>query len=364
MQTTPKQRVIFIDWMRGVAALIMLQGHTFDAFLRPADRTGPWFTFSQFLGGEAAAIFLFLTGATYGMGMNRREHMPAGARVVQALKRARFLFLLAILFRLQGWIFAAGTSPWTDLLRVDILNVMGATAALLCLLALASGIDRVRWAVMGGAAIAAVSPVMSALHFTAIPGPVRDYFVPGADTFSIFPWGAFLAFGVAVGSMIPLVERGGWNRVMQWSALLGFGLVFGGRYFGDLPFSLYTQSEFWLNSPALVACKLGITLLLGSLAYLWCEYMAGGGWSWVRQLGTTSLLVYWVHVDLEYGPFFSKYRQNLSVPTVLLSAAILIACMLGLSVAFTRVKGRLRHKSEHVPVVEFPLRSEEQRRRA
>src|SRR5579863_6022368 len=190
MQPTSKQRVTFIDWMRGIAALIMLQGHTFDAFLKPAERTGAWFTYSQFLGGEAAAIFLFLTGATYGMGMNRRQHMPPGARVLQALKRARFLFLLAILFRLQGWIFAWGTSPWTDLLKVDILNVMGATAALLAFLALFSGIDRVRWAVMAGTVIAALSPVITALHLGAIPGPLRDYFVPSAAMFSIFPWGA------------------------------------------------------------------------------------------------------------------------------------------------------------------------------
>ena len=76
MLPVSKLRVTFIDWLRGLAAIIMLQGHTFDAFLRPADRAGAWFTFSQFFGGEAAAIFLFLTGATYGMGMNRREHMP------------------------------------------------------------------------------------------------------------------------------------------------------------------------------------------------------------------------------------------------------------------------------------------------
>src|SRR5665213_4479325 len=171
MPPTSKPRVIFIDWMRGIAALIMLQGHTFDAFLRPADRTGAWFTYSQFLGGEAAAIFLFLTGATYGMGMNRREHMPPGARVVQALKRARFLFILALLFRLQGWIFAAGSSPWTDLFKVDILNVMGATAALISLLALLNGIDRIRWALLAGAAIAVLSPVVSTLNLKAMPGP-------------------------------------------------------------------------------------------------------------------------------------------------------------------------------------------------
>jgi hypothetical protein len=369
MLAASKPRVTFIDWMRGVAAIIMLQGHTFDAFLRPADRGGAWFTFSQFFGGEAAAIFLFLTGATYGMGMNRREHMPPGARVLQALKRARFLFILAILFRLQGWIFAWGSSPWTDLLKVDILNVMGATAALLAFLALFSGIDRVRWAVLTGTVMAALSPVITALNLSAIPSPLRDYFVPSAAMFSIFPWGAFLAFGIGVGSLIPLVKHGSWNRVMQWSALLGFGLVFAGRYFADLPFSVYAQSEFWLNSPALVACKLGIALLLGAFAYLWCEYLAAGNWSWVRQLGTTSLLVYWVHVDLEYGPWFAKYHQNLNVPQVLGSAALMIACMLGLSVAWTAVRKRRQPKPEHISpehtsVLELPMRAEEKRRRA
>jgi hypothetical protein len=42
--------------------------------------------------------------------------------------------------------------------------------------------------------------------------------------------------------MIPLVERGAWNRVMQWSALQ-LGPVIGGCHFADLPFSVYAQSE-------------------------------------------------------------------------------------------------------------------------
>ena len=364
MPSTPKIRVTFIDWMRGAAAVIMLQGHTFEAFLRPADRSGAYFTFSQFFGGEAAAIFLFLTGATYALGMNRREHLPAGQRVLEALKRARFLFLLAIVFRLQSWVFALGRSPWKDVLRVDILNVMGATAALLSFLALRSSLNRVRWAIVAGAAIAIFSPVLSTLNTSAVPWYVRDYFVPSSEMFSIFPWGAFLAFGVAAGSLMPLVPHASWNRVMQWSALLGFGLLFGGRYFADLPFSVYAKSEFWLNSPALVACKLGIALLLAAFAYLWSEHAAAGTWSWVRQLGTTSLIVYWVHVDLEYGPWFAAYRQTLSVPQVLAAALAMIVCMIGVSVGVTRMRGLLKPTSEPVPVVTLPVRTEAQRRRA
>ena len=161
MSTSSSQRVVFLDWMRGVAAIIMLQGHTFDAFASPEARQGAAYIFSQFFGGEAAAIFLLLTGVTYGLGMNRRQHLPPLQRVLAALKRARYLFLLAVLFRLQSWIFSMPDSNWHSLLKVDVLNLMGAMAALISFLALFSGVQRVRWAAFTGVMVAVLSPIVS-----------------------------------------------------------------------------------------------------------------------------------------------------------------------------------------------------------
>jgi len=328
---------VFLDWLRGFAAIVMLQGHTFDSFVRSDLREHPVFIFSQFFGGEAAAIFLFLTGITYGLGMNRRQDLPVWLRITGALRRARYLFLLAIAFRLQMWVFALPVRPWTDLLRVDVLNLMAATAALLSVMALAHGMQRVRWAVCAGMALAGFAPVMASLNTGGIPEPVRDYFVPSAAAFSMLPWGAYLAFGLAAGSAIPLVRRGEWGRVMQWAALCGFGLLLAGQYFSNLPFSIYPHADFWLNSPALVACKLGITLLLGSVAFLWTEYF-GAGRSWVSLLGTTSLAVYWVHVELVYGRWFAPYKGQLAVWQCLAASAVLTLAMVGMSAAIRRLR--------------------------
>lgn len=332
-----RSRIVFLDWLRGLAAIVMLQGHTFDSLLRPELRGQPAFIFSQFFGGQAAAIFLFLTGITFGLGMNRRNELPAWQRITGALRRARYLFLLAIAFRLQMWIFAWPHQPWTDLLHVDVLNLMGATAALLSVIALARGMRRVRWAVMAGVALAALAPVMSGLETGLLAAGMRDYFVPSAASFSMFPWGAYLAFGLAAGSAVPFVKRGEWSRVMQWAALCGFGLLLGGQYFSNLPFSIYSNANFWLNSPALVACKLGITLLLGSGAFLWTEYFSEG-WSWVRLLGTTSLAVYWVHVELLYGRWLSFYKQNLTVWGCVAASLALILTMVGMSAVIRRLR--------------------------
>jgi uncharacterized membrane protein len=327
-------RIKFLDWLRGLAAVIMLQGHTFHALLRPEDRDGAPFIFSQFFGGQAAAIFLFLTGVTFGLGMNRRERRAPWGRVTAALGRARYLFLLAILFRLQTWSFAWPHAPWTNLLKVDVLNAMGATAALLAILALAKGLDRVRFAAAAGLLIAALSPVIAGIDSSRVPWFLRGYVFPSADYFSVFPWGAYLAFGLAAGSAIPLVERKHWSRVMQWAALVGFALLLAGQYFSNLPYSIYAHSDFWINSPALVACKLGNTLLLASGAFLWTEYFSAG-WSWVRQLGTTSLAVYWVHVELLYGRWLTAYKERLSLWGCVVALAAVTALMLVVSLSVT-----------------------------
>jgi len=89
-----------------------------------------------------------------------------------------------------------------------------------------------------------------------------------------------------------------------------------------------------------VACKLGITLLLGSGAFLWTEYFSGA-WSWVRLLGTTSLAVYWVHVELLYGRWLASYKQGLTIGGCLLASVLLVLAMVGMSAAIRRLRRKM-----------------------
>ena len=49
-------RLAFIDWTRGMAATMMLQGHVFHSFARNDLREGGPYAISQFLGGLAPAV--------------------------------------------------------------------------------------------------------------------------------------------------------------------------------------------------------------------------------------------------------------------------------------------------------------------
>jgi hypothetical protein len=239
-----------------------------------------------------------------------------------------------MLLRLQLWLFS-WPSPWTNLLKVDILNAMGVGIALLSALALLSTAQRVRVSAALGLLIACLAPLVSQMSWSGVPALVKAYIVPDYNSFSFFPWAAYVAFGVSTGSLIRLLKQEQYDRAMQWAALLGVGMILGARYFANLPFSIYPKSEFWLDSPAQVLIKLGVILVMLAAAYIWTQYGAGTGWSWVRQFGTTSLLVYWVHIELVYGRWLPWCKNNLDEWQTALAAAILIALMLLLAVAKT-----------------------------
>ena len=118
---------------------------------------------------------------------------------------------------------------------------------------------------------------------------------------------------------------------MQWAAVLGGVLILASQYFANSSFTIYTKSEFWLNSPAQVLTKVGVLLLMVSLAFLWTRYGAGEGWSWIRQFGVTSLLVYWVHIELVYGHASWFLKDSLNVPQTVIAAVIVILLMLAIS---------------------------------
>src|ERR1700761_7866900 len=223
--TKSGSRFALIDWTRGLAALIMLQGHVFHSFTPDDLRDKGPYVLSQFVGGLPPAIFLFLTGITFAFLMHSREvqGQSSGKRVIAALKRAGYLFLLAFLFRFQLFVFGAPYSPASELLRVDILNCMGMAMLVFAPMAVFSTLERIRLCTILGFVVAGLAPVMTQIDNPTIPTLVRAYFFPSASYFGFFPWASFLAFGMAAGSVIRLVKQDDLDRVMAWT--LGIGIV-------------------------------------------------------------------------------------------------------------------------------------------
>jgi uncharacterized membrane protein len=333
----PVRRLAYLDWMRGLAAITMLQGHVFHSFLRDDLRKSGLYLASQFVGGMPPAVFLFLLGVTFAFGMDGQERKGATtrARFAGSLKRAGQIFALAFAFRLQMWIVSIDKSPWTDLLRVDVLNTMGFALLCLSVMAVFRTAERIRMCAVLGVVIAALGPVVSALDWNGVPALVRHYLAPDTFYFGFFPWAAFVAFGMSAGSLLRRLERDQTGTAMQWLAIAGAALAFGAWYISSLPFSIYPHTEFWRDSPALIFIKLGVLLMLLSFSWAWNLGLRDGQWSLVRQFGVTSLLVYWVHVELVYGRWFWFFKENLTLPQTAAAAITVMFLMLGASLVRT-----------------------------
>lgn len=329
------KRFPFLDWLRGLAVIIMIQCHAFNSFTRMDLRQSSGFVWSQFVGGMAAPLFLFMAGMTFGFQMESldRRGVPASGRWWISLRRAGYILGIAYLFRLSNWIGSFPSSSLEDLLKVDILNCMGLALAAFAALALVHPDHRLRYCVGAALAVAVMAPVISGWDWSGAAPLVRDYLVPSPlrGRFPFFPCASYVGFGLAAGIAVKRAAAEGLDRLMRWAVLIGFALLFGAWYFSNLPFSLYTHADFWRNSPGLILIRVGIALLLGASAYLWTEFCTSRGWSWIENFGKTSLLVYWVHVALVYGGVTSGIRRALTVPQAMLATGAVILLMVALS---------------------------------
>jgi len=339
------KRFPFLDWMRGLAVLVMIECHTFNSFARLDVRNGGPYVLSQFVGGMAAPLFLFMAGMTFGFQMESLERREPNRwrRWLVALRRAGYIMAIAFAFRISNWIASMPRPEISEITKVDILNSMGLAMGAFAAAAVFDGKNRVRFALGGALAVAVLAPVIESLSWSGTPQLIVEYLAPGPNRgrFPFFPCAAYVGFGLAAGAIVKrtaerTAERTAaahMDRLMQWCALIGFALIFTAQYFSNIPFSIYPAPDFWRSSPALVLIRVGISLAMLAGAYLWTEYGAAARWSWMQALGQTSLLVYWVHVMLVYGNIVKHWKRSLSIPETALAFAVVTALMVALAAA-------------------------------
>ncbi|MFI5184107.1 MAG: heparan-alpha-glucosaminide N-acetyltransferase domain-containing protein [Vicinamibacteria bacterium] len=336
-------RLGYVDWMRGLAVLLMFQTHVYDSWLQPEAHHGFFFRWSRFFGGYPAVLFLFLAGLSLAfVAESRITHgaTPAHA-AIEGARRGAELFGYALLFRL--WMFiSGGFSRPRDLLRVDVLNCLGLSMSIVACLCIGRSTARRRLGAALGLAtsIALLTPLAwDGPWPEAMPRVVLAYVSgrPAGAFFPLFPWCAFVAAGAAAGGLLARHRQaGGEERTMLGLAGVGASAIASGILLDRLP-QVYPRYDFWWTSPNYVAIKVGVALLILIIAWLWGRRPTAGHPSPLRQLGRTSLLVYWVHIEIVYGAVVAPWaRQRLSLAGASLGLLLLSLSMLALSAARTR----------------------------
>jgi uncharacterized membrane protein len=338
----------------------MFQTHCYDSWLGGDARKSTFFMWSQLGGTLPAPLFLFLAGISFALVTDklRQKGVPAGQIARATIRRGAEILGLGLLFRLQEYLIAWGWAPWSDLLRVDILNMIGLSMMLMggvcwVVLQLSSG-SRTRFAlgltaVSVGMSISLLSPLMwTSWRPRWLPWPLESYIdgvhnlgEPQAWLFPIFPWAAFAFMGLAVGFFL-LSDRA---RTLGAATFVllgvgGIGLIYLARRLDARPQRLYAAYDFWHTSPNFFLIRIGMLLVILTATYLWCRWGAGQwGFSPLIQLGQTSLLVYWVHIEFVYGRLSILPKRAVDIRTASFGLLTIFLSMLLLSVLRTRLKG-------------------------
>lgn len=340
----------------------MFQTHCYDAWLGGAARISKFYMWSQILGTFPAPLFLFLAGISFAMVTDKLAQSGlASNQIAKAtIRRGAEVFALGILFRVQEYVIAWGWAPWSDLLRVDILNTIGLSMMLmgvLCWTVLAfyrKSEPRAQLAIAGTFVAAAISAFTPLLWTTArphfLPWPVESYVngvhnlnQPQPGLFPVFPWAGFAFAGLGFGFMLNSSRaRGLGAHFYLCAAAAGTGLIYGARFLNSRPVQIYPVYDFWHTSPNFFMIRAGFLLLFLLPAYACCRWGFGQrGSSPFIQLGRTSLLVYWVHIELVYGRFSILPHRSKSIVAASAGLLIIFLAMLALSIARTKWYGRL-----------------------
>ena len=344
------KRIAYIDWLRGFACLAMFQTHCYDSWLGGAARDGRFMQLSQAGGTLPAPLFLFLAGTSFALVTDklRQKGVSADEIARTTILRGGEIFLLGLLFRLQEFLLGQPSAPWTDLLRVDILNVIGVSLMMMgvaCRISAAAGGTDVRQlrrativaAILCAAAIAVFTPPLwtswrphsLAWWLESYIDGVHIFGKPQPWLFPIFPWAGFAFVGLAAGSFL-LFD---WARKNEAPALAaagagGVALIALGMWLDARHVRFYGEYDFWHTSPNFFLVRAGVVLVVLFLGYAWCRWGAGEwGFSPLIEMGKCSLLVYWVHIEFVYGGLSIVPRRSVGIGTATIGLIAIFVAM-------------------------------------
>ena len=352
-----KTRLLFIDLLRGLAILVMIEVHVFNAFIIPALKETRWFSVLNFVNGLVAPSFLFISGFAFIISTQSQhdELHKFGLLFRKKMMRIGLIFLVGYslhipFFSLAKILREATPQLWISFYNVDVLQNIGVGLLYILLARVFIKSDKVFFYFLFASSIVFVfiSPYIWDHDFARyFPVPIASYFNPVYGSFfPLFPWIGFLLLG-AVSSILYLNARarGNEQNFMVQTAIFGLILIAIGHFYLSPIFpKTYTAIK---PHPVFFLERLGYVLILLSLCWYYITKVKTNG-GFVIETGRESLLIYWLHLQIIYRmlwhgeSFDSMIKQSYNPWQCLLFTLGLIAVMIGVA----KIWGSFKRKNK------------------
>ncbi|MCP4457104.1 MAG: DUF1624 domain-containing protein [Cytophagales bacterium] len=309
MKPQVSSRVYHIDALRGVAILMMLQGHFIYTLMQNEVRVGSVYEIWKFCRGLTAPVFFTTSGVILVYLLLRKSDVHyRKLRVKKACWRGLEVIMWGYILRFNLWPFLFHGRVYKEFWKVDVLQCIGVGLLLIALIYfLVSKLpDNVFRIVIPLLAISVFifHPIYFAYDYSDWPPAIRNYFTREyGSVFKLFPFLGYVLVGAFLGSLYTaLYEK---RKSLFIGGLFVIGLLL-------VNFSSWTlQQLYYLMDVELFAqvannnfgfWRLGQIFLIYSVFMLAEPIMPR--LKILNRLGQHTLTVYIIHFFILYGSVF------------------------------------------------------------
>ncbi|MCL4550087.1 MAG: DUF1624 domain-containing protein [Bacteroidetes bacterium] len=308
-----KNRALFIDLLRGLAMLVMVEVHVTNELLEPSIKSQSWFSIVNFINGLVAPSFLFVSGLVFVLSLQKGvdDLRKFGKTFWKKLSRIGLILLAGYSLHTPYFSVQKLMNHWTpdiikQLFMVDILQCIGIGLLVLLFARIIFTNEKSFYIFITVVLffVVSFSWVFWKIDFNNfLPIPLASYFnTMNGSLFPVFPWFNFLFAGALVSKFyIDTQNKNDEKNFIRKITIIGIGFLI----VGDLLLRVVVPKnlEIIRPHPAFFIERLGAVFAI-----------LGGCWYYVRNkenyssfildASRESLLVYWLHLQVIFRKFF------------------------------------------------------------
>ena len=336
-----KDRLIFIDVMRGIAVLWMIETHVVDIVLSYTLKTGLFYGILNVSNGFVAVSFLFCAGAGFWLAAMKKTDDYKHFRAPLWVYIRRLLLILAIAYSLHMpspsflRLLTYNHQQWCVFMICDILQTIVYTSFFALLILIITPKIKYIPYIFGIIALAIflLAPyILSLDSYNTLPVFFASFFSNKISNFTLFPWSGYFFSGVAVTAFFMQSENK--RKVAMYFA--GAGFILAVIFFNTQSIYYPFVQNWWLGSPGHSFFRVaGATCVFGFLYLIENYYKNSKVGEHLKIAGQESLFLYVSHLMIVYGSamnfgfkYFIGNRLNFFT-TFLIFAGIAIFCYAG-----------------------------------
>ncbi|MEO0254346.1 MAG: heparan-alpha-glucosaminide N-acetyltransferase domain-containing protein [candidate division WOR-3 bacterium] len=290
-----KKRFLFLDLLRGIAVIEMINGHSLDALLSISQKSSLFYQTWMHVRGYTAPLFLFASGISFALStIDRKEYLVFSEKLFTRIRRILFIILLGYTlhlpyFSLRKILLYSKFNDWNNFFNVDILQCIGVSLLILQFFYFITKKEKF-FLITNFFLIF----IFSILSFFINKGfepdlPLFFYKYFKNSNFPLTPFSIYLFSGVFLGYLVIKKENKNFYFII----------------FALINFLIYLLLKPFTNFVASIYFKI-FNLTLLSLILYQLENKENKFLNIIKILGMESLLVYYSHLLVVYGSAFNK----------------------------------------------------------